>query len=83
MMGDNKELMATDQSMIALTMKGKLMKCGQEVHFMDIKDLFVQEGDVQSWKPIHVGSISTTKYRVGEQIFPFLVWLRNLHFMGN
>ena len=27
--GGNKELMATDQSMIALTMKGKTVKCGK------------------------------------------------------
>ena len=60
--GGNKEIMATDQSMIALTIKRRTMKFGEEVHYTDIKDLFVQEGNVQSWRPIHVGSISTTKY---------------------
>ena len=54
--------MATDNSMIALTIKGKTMKCGHEVHHTDIKDLFVQEGHMLNGKPIHVGSKSTTKY---------------------
>ena len=54
--------MATDNSMIALTLKGKTTKCGHEVRYSDIKDLFVQEGDIAHWRPIHVGSISTTKY---------------------
>ena len=58
----NKELMAVDNSMIALTVKGRTMRCGKEVHYTDIKDLFVEEGHGLSWKPIHVGSISTTKY---------------------
>ena len=58
----NRELMAVDNSMIALTVKGKTMRCGKEVHYTDIKGLFVEEGRGLSWKPIHVGSLSTTKY---------------------
>ena len=45
----NEELMATDNSMIALTLKGKTTKCGHAVRYSDIKDLFVQEGDI-AWR---------------------------------
>ena len=77
--GGNKELMATDQSMIALTMKGKTVKCGQEVYRTDIKDLFVQEGNVQYWKPIHVGSISTTKYSNAKDAWVFKFTMQEMH----
>ena len=37
----------------------------------DIKDLFVQEGDIAHWRPIHVGSISTTKYSNAKDAWVF------------
>ena len=55
------------------------MKCGQEVYRTDIKDLFVQEGNVQFWKPIHVGSISTTKYSNAKDAWVFKFTMQEMH----
>ena len=67
----NEELMASDGSMIALTLKGRTLKCGHEVRISDIKDLFVQEGNIAHWRPIHLGSISTTKYSNAKDAWVF------------
>ena len=64
LVGNNtRVVMASDKSMISLTKRGKVFRCGEEVFATSIRDVYIQEKpERRTWKKIHPREMSTTKY---------------------